>query len=177
MQKIIIRNGLIAGGVVILSFIVGTMMMNVDSAAGFLPELLGYLIMIIALSMIFVGIKQYRDKELGGVIRFGTAFKLGLGITLVASLIYIVGWEINLAVTDYSFMEEYTTHVIEEKQAEGLEGAALQAEVARMEEMKENYSKFWFRIPITFVEIFPVGLFVTLVSSFLLKNSRFLATA
>ena len=176
MQKIIVRNGLIAGAVVVLSFIAGTMMSSGSETHPF-AELVGYLIMIIAMSVIFVGIKQYRDKELGGVIKFGTAFKLGMGITLVASLIYVVGWEINLSLTDYSFIDEYTAHVLEQKQADGLQGAAFEAEQARMEEMKENYSKFWFRLPVTFIEIFPVGLFVTLLASFLLKNNRFMAAA
>ena len=40
--------------------------------------------MIVALSVIFLGVKRYRDQELGGVIRFGTAFMLGLGIAAVA---------------------------------------------------------------------------------------------
>ena len=176
MKNIILKYGVIAGGVVILSFIAGAMLSSASETTRF-SELLGYLIMIIALSMVFVGIKQYRDQELGGVIRFGTAFRVGLGITLVASLIYVLGWEINLAVTDYSFIDEYTKYVLEEKQAAGLDGAALDAEVARMEEMKESYGNVWYRLPITFIEIFPVGLLVTLLSSMLLKNSRFLAAA
>lgn len=176
MRNVIVRNGLIAGLIVILSFIIGTMMSSASESTKF-SELLGYLIMIIALSMIFIGTKQYRDKELGGIIKFGSAFKVGIGITLVASLIYIVGWEVNLALTDYSFIDEYTKYVLEEKQAEGLEGAAYDAELARMEEMKENYSKMWYRVPITFIEIFPVGLLVTLISSLVLKNSRFNTSA
>ncbi|MBX2818565.1 MAG: DUF4199 domain-containing protein [Rhodothermaceae bacterium] len=176
MRRIIIRYGLISGAVVIVSFIIG-MAMSASSANTTFPELLGYLIMIIALSMIFIGVKQYRDKELGGIIKFGTAFKVGIGITLIASLIYVIGWEINLAATDYNFIEEYTASVMEKKQADGLEGAALEAEQARMDEMVEQYHNVWYRLPITFIEIFPVGLLMTLLSATLLRNSRFMAAA
>ena len=47
------------------------------SGAG--SEVQGYLTMIIVLSLIFVGIKRYRDKDLGGVIKFLPALGLGAG--------------------------------------------------------------------------------------------------
>ena len=50
-------------------------------------ETLGYLIMLIALSLIFVGVKRYRDDALGGVIRFPRALLLGLMISAVAAVI------------------------------------------------------------------------------------------
>ena len=57
-------------------------------------EIFGYLIMILSLSIIFVAVKQYRDKKLGGVIKFKTAFLLGLYISIVASTVYVANWEV-----------------------------------------------------------------------------------
>ncbi len=36
------------------------------------------------------------------------------------------------------------------------------------------YAKPWYRMPMTFAEIFPVGILVSLVSAALLRNPRFL---
>ena len=174
MQKLIIFYGLISGIIVIVSFIIGMFLANNEAGTRF-AELSGYLIMILALSLIFIATKRYRDEHLGGVIKFGTAFRLGLGITLVASLIYVIGWEINLALTDYSFIEDYTEQLIEEKRAEGVSEAELTSEIEKMEAMKEQYSNILYRLPITFLEIFPVGLLISLLSSLLLKNRKFLA--
>lgn len=169
MLRIILTYGVFSGVIIIGTAIFGIALAgeSTDMAA---LEWVGYLVMIVALSMIFVGIKQYRDRELGGIIKFGTAFKLGLGISLVASLIYVGVWEVNLAVTNHAFIEEYTQSVIDQKRAEGVTGAELAAVIEEQEAMKENYAKLYFRLPITFIEIFPVALLITLISAAILRK-------
>lgn len=173
MRRIILSYGAVAGGVIIGSTILSLNLAEGEIGAS-LPEWLGYLVMIVVLSVIFIGIKRYRDRDLGGVIRFKTAATLGLGITLVASVVYVTAWEVHLAMTDHAFIEEYTQSVLATKQAEGLAGAALEAEVANMERLEARYADPVFRLPMTFLEIFPVGLLITLAAAGLLRNSNFL---
>lgn len=173
MRKIILTYGMLSGVVIIGSMIFGLSMAGEDSPTNF-SAWVGYLIMLVALSIIFVGIKRYRDQELGGVIKFGTAAKLGLGISLVAAIIYVVVWEINLAVTDYAFIDQYTQSMIDTKKADGVSGDDLAKVVDEMEVMKVRYGNPLFRLPMTFLEIFPVGLLISLLSAALLRNSRFL---
>ena len=134
----------------------------------------GYLVMLAALSLIFVGVKRYRDVECGGIIRFGRAFLLGLGMAAVAGLIYALGWEAYLAATGYDFMADYTAGILDTMRAEGAAQAAIDAKAAEMAELAESYRNPLFRLPLTFVEIFPVGLLVALVSAALLRNPRLL---
>jgi len=134
----------------------------------------GYLVMLVALSLIFVGIKRYRDVECGGVIRFGRAFLLGLGIATVAGLIYALVWESYLQISGYDFMADYTRSVLKNMQAEGASPAAIQAKAAEMNAMAESYKNPLFRIPMTFIEIFPVGIVVALISAGLLRNPKML---
>ena len=134
----------------------------------------GYLVMLVALSLIFVGIKRYRDVECGGVIRFGRAFLLGLGIAAVAGLIYALVWESYLQISGYDFMADYTRSVLKNMQAEGASPAAIQAKAAEMNAMAESYRNPLFRIPMTFIEIFPVGIVVALISAGLLRNPKML---
>lgn len=58
------------------------------------------------------------------------------------------------------------------KKAEGLSGADLDAFVAKMEAMKTQYANAFYRLPITFLEIFPVGALVALISAALLRNPK-----
>ena len=134
----------------------------------------GYLVMLVALSLIFVGVKRYRDLERGGVIHFGRAFGLGAAIAAVAGIIYALTWETYLQISGYDFMADYTKAILDGMRAEGAAPAAIEAKAAEMNAMAESYKNPLFRIPLTFVEIFPVGLVVALVSAALLRNPRLL---
>lgn len=137
-------------------------------------EIAGYLILLVALSAIFVAIKRHRDHELGGVIRFWPAFGLGLGISFVASLIYMASWEFAVAVTKVDFATSYSDFLIEQEKAKGASAEALARLGAEMEEFKVMYANPLIRLPMTFLEIFPVGLLVSLVSAGLLRIRGFL---
>ncbi len=170
MKRNSLIYGLAAGGFLIAGMALGYFL----GGAGGYSETFGYAFMLVALSVVFVGVKRYRDRELGGVIRFSTAFLLGLGITLVASVIYVASWEVVLYLTDYAFAEEYYQSVIEAKRAAGLSGAELEAEAARIDGLVEQYSNPVFRLPVTFIEIFPIGLLVTLIAAAVLRKSEVL---
>lgn len=140
-----------------------------------LPSMVvGYLIMLVALSTVFLAIKRHRDIDLGGVIRFWPAFAIGLAISFVASVVYVLAWELTLAVTQMDFAGKYSAVLIEQQKAQGMSGEALVKYAAGLERFKADYANPLYRLPMTFTEIFPVGLLVSLLSAALLRNSRFL---
>jgi hypothetical protein len=171
MKYALIYGG-IAGAIVIslVSAMIGMDLTGHDETA----MLVTYLVMLIALSLIFVGVKRYRDVECGGVIRFGRAFLLGLGMAAIAGLIYVAGWEIFQAASGYDFMADYTAGILERMRAEGASAAAIQAKAAEMRGFAESYRNPLFRVPMVFLEIFPVGLLVALVTAGLLRNPKLL---
>jgi hypothetical protein len=133
----------------------------------------GYLVMLAALSLIFAGVKRYRDVECGGTIRFGRAFVLGLATAIVAGLIYVAGWEAYLATTDGNFMADYSASIIADMRASGASEAEIAATEAQMAPYVEMYRQPLLRMLITFSEIFPVGLLVAVLSALVLRNPRF----
>ncbi len=172
MTRSMIIYGAIAGAVVVGNIIIGLRLSGGEGAGA--SQWFGYLIMLIALSAIFFALKRHRDKELGGVIKFSTAALLGLGISAVAAIAYVTGWEAYLAMTDYAYISHYTDTLIAKKQAAGVSGAELEKLAAEMQEFEKSYANPAIRVPITFLEIFPVGVLVTLASAALLRNERFL---
>ena len=174
MLRIILWFGLVAG------LIVGGVLFCVTVAmAGNPPSMtsgavFGYLTMLVALSAVFVGIKRHRDRNLGGVIGFWSALGMGLAISFIAGLFYVVAWEAALAWTGMDFAGEYAGYLIEQQRAQGASAEALAKFSAEMERFKQQYANPLFRLPMTFTEIFPVGVLVSLISAGLLRNSRFL---
>jgi hypothetical protein len=169
----ILSYGLIAGVVVGVPLFGITVALN-GHPTGSWGIVVGYLTMLIALSAVFVAIKRYRDTDLGGVIKFWPAFGLGLGISIVAGICYVLAWEAAMAYTHMDFAGEYAKMQIEQQKAQGVTGEALTKFVADMEQFKAHYAIPAYRLAMGFSEIFPVGLLVSLVSAGLLRNSRFL---
>jgi hypothetical protein len=159
-------------GAIAISVITATIAMDLPSHAT--SMFVGYLVMLTALSLIFVGVRRYRDVECGGVIHFGRAFGLGLGMALVAALVYTIGWEVYVAVSDHDYMAEYSASVLDGMRAEGATPAAMAAKAAEMRDFTESFRNPLFRMPLIFVEIFPVGLLVALVTAALLRNPKLL---
>lgn len=171
MRKIILTFGIIAG-VVMTGIMFATMPLWGNELDYGSSEFLGYLSMIIALApTIFIGVKSVRDKEQSGKISFGSAFKVGLLITLVTYVIYVAGWVTYLNTTDNDFMEGYTTYTIEQ-----LEKAVEVQEVvdAKREEMvafAKMYENPFVQIGFSFLEVVPVGLLISLlVAGILVKK-------
>lgn len=170
-MRYVLTYGVLSGLVIILTMIAGI----VFAKDTFLSStVFGYLIMLIALTFIFVGVKRYRDVEQGGVVRFWRAFAVGVGITVVSGLIYVLVWEIYSFQTDYAFIGDYTAHVIRAKEQAGATPEALAALREEMATLETNYANPLFRIPMTFLELLPVGLLVALVSAAILRNPKVL---
>ena len=169
MKKIIIICGLIAG-LIVTSLMVLAMAgcINGQDFAG--SMLLGYTIMLVAFSLIFVGIKNYRDKHNEGMITFGQALKIGLLITLVASTIYVVVWMIDYYFFIPDFYEKYSAHIIRKMQASGASQAAIQKQMAQNQIDGKMYRNPIFCAMFTSLEILPVGIIVSLLAAAILKR-------
>jgi uncharacterized membrane protein YhaH (DUF805 family) len=169
MGRIIAVYGIIAGIIVAVGMQLG---IHFVSDHGLLGMVVGYLTMLVALSMVFVGVKRYRDTARGGVIRFWPAFGVGLGIAGVAGLFYVLAWEAYMYATDYTFMEVYAKQVIAAKIAAGAPAAEVARLTSEMKALTVQYANPLFRMPMTFAEIAPVGVIVALASAAILRNSR-----
>lgn len=166
-MKYALIYGCLAGAVVV-SIISTTIALDLPGHAT--SMWVGYLVMLAGLSLIFVGVKRFRDVDCGGVIRFAKAFWLGLGIAAVAGVIYVIGWEIYLAASGYQFMAEMGARSLAEMRADGAAQSAIDAQAVKFQALAESYRNPLFRLPVTFIEIFPVGLLVALVSAAVLRN-------
>lgn len=171
MQRIVWRNGLIAGG--ILAAMIALMVPLSKGGTDFeRSELIGYSTMVLAFLLVFFGIRSYRETERGGAIGFGEAVKVGLLITLIASIAYVVAWEIVYYGFLPDFVEQYQAHYLAKLQASGASGEELAAAEQQMVRFAEWYANPLFNVAMTLLEVFPIGLLVTLISAAILRRRR-----
>ncbi len=169
MKKVVLTFGLISGLIVVV-LMLASMSLKTYQSSYRMAEVIGYGSMIISLSMVFFGIKSYRDNYRNGTITFGKAFQVGILITLISACIYVAGWMIYSELSGPEMMNEYFQHSINSIKNSGESEAKIAADLKEIEMWRELYKNPLMKIGITFMEILPVGLLVTLICAFLLKR-------
>jgi hypothetical protein len=174
MKRNIIVYGLISGLIIsALMLTMTTYMSHCEGSIDFDTSMfLGYASMVIALSLVFVGIRNYRDKYNGGVISFGKAFKVGILMVLIASTIYVVAWLIDYFFFIPDFMDKYAAHKIGKLKASGASQIKIDEKTKEMADLARMYKNPFFNAMMTYIEVLPVGLVVTLISSLALKRKN-----
>ncbi|MCI0697625.1 DUF4199 domain-containing protein [candidate division KSB1 bacterium] len=177
MRKVTLTFGLLAG-VIVSVFMVIIMGLCKNGTINFdNSDFIGYGSMVIALSMIFFGIKSYRDNYQNGAIKFGKGFQVGLLITLVASLIYAVAGETYYQVdpeTNTAIMDKYADYHINKLRENGASPDEIAQKVKEMVDMKEMQKNPLLRFAMTLAIILPVGIIITLISAAVLRRKEFL---
>lgn len=170
MKRIVLIYGFIAG--VILVGLIASMvpLVRSDKPDFSNGELIGYSSMVLAFLFVFFGVRSYRQKEGEGSISFGRAFQVGILITLVASLMYVVAWQVVFYGIIPDFSEKYAAFRLDEMRAEGASVTEVEAERAKMAEMFALYQNPLFNAGITFLEVFPVGLVMSLMTAAILRR-------
>ena len=174
MKRNIIIYGLIAGIVVsILMLFITNYISHCEGNVDYdTSMLIGYASMLIAFSLVFVGIRNYRDKYNGGVISFAKAFKVGIMMVLIASTIYVVAWLIDYYFFIPDFAEKYSAHMLDKLKASGASQIEIDKQTKEMASFVRMYKNPFFNAMMTYIEILPVGLIVTLISSLILKRKH-----
>jgi hypothetical protein len=166
MKRNVLIFGLVIGAILCANMIVMVNLMytNTDFKGN---DIVGYAAMVVMFSLIFFGIRNYRNKQLDGYISFGKAFKMGTLIALVGSTMYVVVWLFYYYLFVPDFIEVYSSYVLKECSA-----SDLPAKTAEMTNFKEMYKNPLFVILITYSEVLPIGLVVALVSALILKKKQ-----
>jgi hypothetical protein len=169
MKRIVIIFGLISGVISsALMFLTLPLMHSgvINFSNGYI---LGYTSIVLSFVLVFFGIRSYRDNA-GGTITFGRGFSVGILITLISCVFYVASWEIIYFNIMPDFADKYAAHAISDMREKGATDAAITAKKVEMEKMKVMLDNPLLNAAMTFIEPFPVGLLVTLISAAILRR-------
>jgi hypothetical protein len=172
MKRIVLRFGLASSALLVVMMAVTLPLSPCMSGtiSYETAEILGYSSMILAFLFVFFGVRTYRDNVAAGAIGFGKAFKVGILITLITCAVYVIAWEITYFNFMPDFLDQYTAHLLEKMRTTGESETAIREKTEQLAMMAKYYDNVLFNAGITFMEVFPVGLIVTLVSAAILRR-------
>lgn len=170
MKKIVLTFGLISGALMAI-FMYATMPF-VDRIGMDRMIFVGYTGIVLAFVLVFFGIRSYRENVNGGAVSFGRAFMIGILITVISSICYVIAWQIFYYAFMPDFFEKYSVHVIEKARAAGATAEAIQAQTQELDQMKQMVKNPLIHAAFVFLEPFPVGLLITLISALILRKRK-----
>ena len=169
MKKIVLTFGLVSGA--LFAVMMAATLPFMDRIGFQYGELIGYTTMIVAFLFVFFGIRSYRETVGNGYITFEQAFKVGILIVIISSLCYVISWQIIYFNFIPDFVDKYSAYMIEKSRAAGASPEQIAGEVAQMERFKVIFQNPFYNFLITFfIEPFPVGLIITLISATILRK-------
>ncbi|RZJ64222.1 MAG: DUF4199 domain-containing protein [Flavobacterium sp.] len=170
MKNLVLKYGLISGLIVSTTLILSAIIGIEEVMMGDYGMIIGFGSMIIAFAFVFVGIKKYRDDQNGGIVTFGKAFKIGLLISFTASTFYVFTWLIEYYTLYPNFMDTYIATSLEHAKAAGKSAAELKKMDESFDVSRSLYSNPFGIIAVTYSEIFPLGIVVSLIAALVMMR-------
>lgn len=169
MKKTIVTFGLISGAVSSALMLL-TVPFHDKLGFGSAGYIVGYTGIVLSFLLVYFGIRSYRDNVGDGQITFGKAFLLGLGITVISCLCYVITWEALYFTVMHDFPAKYAAHVIEKLKTSGASDAVIARKAKELQQFTVMYENPVINAALAFIEPFPVGLVMTLLSAALLRK-------
>lgn len=169
MKKTILAYGFLSGlaGSVLMTSFALYFKSNENYING---QLFGYAGILLSMLFVYFGIRSYRDHQSGGALSFAKAFQVGILITVISCVCYVVAWMVVYNTLMPDFMDKYIEHALAQMKKSGASEEVIRQQSAKMDEYKTMFKNPLIFFAMTFMEPFPVGSVVTLISSFMLRT-------
>lgn len=174
MQKLILKFGLLA-----IAISVGMGALSFFTFGKYLSysqqEVLGYLSIFMALSMIILAIRQYKNEI--GSITFKQALLLGLGISFIGALgfgVFTIGY---MEIAGEEFFQRFYTQAKANPSIVPYSTESFDAFMADMSAENSIYTSSFFQGVVMFFTVFLIGVIVSVLSSMLMQSKKPMAAA
>jgi uncharacterized protein DUF4199 len=168
MKRIVLTFGCLSGAV--SAAMMFATVPFVDQIGFDRGAIVGYTAIVLSFLFVFFGVRAYRDQLGPAPLSFASAFGVGILITLISCAFYVVAWEIVYSNFMPDFMDRYAGHVLDRLRASGETEVAISAKTQELADFKAMYANPLIRVAFTFIEPFPIGLLMTLISAVTLRR-------
>jgi hypothetical protein len=167
MKKTVLTYGLISGAIAAVLLLAHVPFMH--ALEGSTGLIVGYTGIVLSSLLIFFGVRSYRENVGNGKISFGRGLAVGILIALISAAGYVAAWEVvyytNPGITDKIFDK-----TVDDLKAKGAPQDEIDKKFQEVESFKKLYANPLVNVAFTFIEPFPVGLLITLISAGILRR-------
>lgn len=132
-------------------------------------EIIGYATMVASLSVIFFGIKHYRDKVNNGVVSLGKAIVIGLLISVLVGIGVGIADYIYTTMINPDFANEYLETTLKTMEA-SMPAEEFQAKKAELTQQMQEYGGSGFMAFLMFFTVVLIGFVISLISGLILQR-------
>jgi hypothetical protein len=169
MKSTIIKFGMYSSILLIILFGISFLF---EGAMDFsTSEIFGYLTIVLSLSFVYFGIRNYRDAINQGTVSFGKALKVGVLITLLASITFGLINVVYTEIINPEFTAEYYEYSIE-KYRESLPEEAFKTKLIELESQKDLFKNPLVNFVIMGLTVFIIGFIISLISGLILHQTN-----
>lgn len=168
MKKTVLTFGVISGLISTVTMLATIPFMH--KISGEKGLIIGYTTMVLAGLLVFFGIRSYRENVSRGKLTFARGFVVGILISVLSNCFYVGTWEITYFKFMPDFAEKYAAQMVEHAKSTGASQQKIDETRRQAEEFVHNYHKPLYNISMTFLEVFPVFLLITLLSAAILRK-------
>ena len=168
MKKTVLTFGLISGAISAVMMLATVPF--VDRIGFDRGEILGYASIVLSALFIFFGVRSYRESASHGQLTFGRGFTVGILISLLSSLFYVATWEVLYYNFMPDFADKYAAYSIARAKSSGASPEQIDKARQQAQQFKQMYQNPINNVALTFLEVFPIGLAVTLFSAGVLRK-------
>ena len=168
MKKVVLVYGFLSGAVA-AALMLATLPF-VDQLKGGRGLVVGYTGIVLSALLIFFGVRSYRENVGGGTITFGRGFQVGILIALISSACYVATWELVYFKLSPNMCDRMFSGQIEQIKASGQPQDKIDEQLHQVDVMKHLMANPITNSALAFIEPFPVGLLITLISAAVLRK-------
>ena len=125
--------------------------------------------MVVALSFVYFGIKNYRDQENEGTISFAKGLIIGILISLITAIAFGIIDVIYITYINPDFTETYYNEAVEEMRQQ-LSAAEFEVKLKELEQQKALFSNSLFAFALMSGTVLVIGFIISLISALLLQR-------
>ena len=167
MKKTVLTYGLISGAIAAVLLLAHVPFMH--SLEGSKGLIVGYTGIVLSALLIFFGVRSYRENVGNGKISFGRGLAVGILIALISAAGYVAAWEV-VYYSNPGFADKIFDKQVNDLKAAGAPQEKIDATAQQVESFKKLYANPLVNVAFTFIEPFPVGILMTLISAFVLRR-------